>query len=132
MPEGPAFLLHFADSELRGLHWQGARLELVFSAAQVSALPAARPAALGWVRGLVLALDGAVLAGDASAAFGRLQQGALLLDGRRHPTLAVPQAWAGPLQLHLVLARGEALDIGAGAMLARFDGAPDYRESLAC
>lgn len=127
------FELHFADSELLALRWQGGTLVLAFAAAQVRPLDPQLGEGLGHVRHLALHLAGARLQGDAAAALGRVADGRWRQDDRPHRhTMVVPQQTTAPVQLSLSLANGTPIDISATALQAVFSGPPDYRESLAC
>lgn len=133
------FALHFTDSEVRYLRRDGADLLLAFAAAQVQPLAADGRAVHGTgpghVRGLVLRLrqaDAAALAGAWGDAIGRLAQGRLVRGGQALSTLVVPGVLDGPLRLVLDFANGTPFQADAQGLAAAFDGAPGYRESLAC
>ena len=133
------FALQLADSEVLRVRRDGADLLLAFAAAQVRPL-----AADGWpvdgtgpghVRGLVLRLrqaNAAALAGPWGDAIGRLAQGRLVRGGQAQATLVVPGTLDGPLRLTLDFANGTPFQADAQGLAAGFDGAPGYRESLAC
>jgi hypothetical protein len=123
-----SFALVFADSEVRDVVADGTAVRVRFSAASVRCARGDR----GWLSAVVLTLDDATLAGDATHAFGRITEGRLRHDGAALARLALPATLAGDLELSLRLANGTSLSVRALALALAV--APDavFTEDLSC
>jgi hypothetical protein len=123
----PDLTLVLADSEVRAVHADAAGLRVRFAAANVR-----RDGVAGWQAGVTLALPGARCAGDPAAAFGRLAEGRLRVDGLESRTLAVPARVAGAVALSLHFANGAALDIAADGLACDVAADGAFKEDFSC
>jgi hypothetical protein len=126
-------LLRFADSEVAAVEAVAGGVSIRLSAAQVEqagAAPGDKPVA-GYARGVVLWFDGAA-APAPDALFGRIAAGRIHLGGTWRSTVPLPLSHCESIELELSFANRSQLTLSARGLDGRFDGEPNFAESLAC
>lgn len=63
---------------------------------------------------------------------GRVSQGRVRVDGRWASQLALPSSCAGPVTLELAFANQSQLVLDANGLVCRYEGEPNFSESLFC
>jgi hypothetical protein len=124
-----SYSLAFADSEVRHAAMDAGALRVAFSAAAVRRH---EDDDHGWLQGLALVLDEARVAGDPAAAFGRLAEGHVRLDGRDIGRPVLPQTITGDVELALRFANGATLAARGTRLHLRLADDARFTEDLSC
>ena len=86
----------------------------------------------GFSRGVVLQLQGAQIIGQEDPKLGRISAGRLQLAGEWRKEIPVPFEFKGPVHLEISFANRAYLVAGGSDINLRFEGEPNFAESLAC
>lgn len=126
--------LAFADSEVAGVAASGGGVRIRLSAAHVLRVDAAAPSrpTEGFARAVELVLAGARLHDDPGHCLGRIAQGRVRIGHHWSPTLPLPFASQGHATLELAFANQSNLSLSADGITCRFEGEPNFTESLSC
>jgi len=126
--------LVFADSEVSAVASSHDGVRIRMSAAHVlrSEAGAGKPTE-GFARAVELLLPGAELHGGAPGDFmGRISHGRVQVGGGWLSRLALPSSCAGPVTLELAFANQSQLVLNANGLACRYEGEPNFAESLSC
>lgn len=86
----------------------------------------------GFSKGIVLQLRGAQFIGQEDPKLGRVSAGRLQLAGEWRKEIPVPFEFHGQVHFELTFANGAYLIAGGSGISLRFEGEPNFAESLAC
>ncbi len=109
-------------------------VEIRLSAAHVlrAAGEPAGKSANGYARAVTLRLPGATLTGATDHLIGRISQGRVQIGDVWSSAVALPSASGEPVRLELGFANQSHLALAASGFECRFDGEPNFAESLFC
>ena len=126
--------LIFADCEVAAVSSMADGVEVRLSAAHVlrAAVEPNGKSLNGYARAVTLRLAGATLAGATDQLIGRISQGRVQIKDVWLSTIALPSAVGGPVKLELGFANQSNLVLSAIGFECRFDGEPNFAESLFC
>ena len=126
--------LVFADSEVASVESEANAVFIRLSAAHVLRQPLSGEgkAGEGFARGVVLLLKGASLNGAESHFAGSIALGRLKIGGVWSSTLALPSSTPSDVSLELTFANQSLLVLAASGIEGRFEGEPNFAESLFC
>lgn len=126
--------ISLTDSEVAAVTSTSAGVHIRLSAAHVlCANPAhAGNAQEGFSRGVELLLSEARLAGTTDHFLGRLSSGRVLWGNQWSSRIPLPCATSGPVKLELTFANQSHLELTANGLECRFEGEPNFSESLSC
>jgi len=125
--------LTFADSEVADLDASGNSIHIRLSAAHVfrGDTEDGKPME-GFARAVRLVLLGARLPAAPADFIGRIAQGRIGVGGGWASGMPLPGTVAGPLQVELALYNHSQLTVSADGIECRFEGEPNFAESLFC
>ncbi len=126
--------LEFADSEVSRVHLGPDGLTVRFSAAQVYQCRDSTPITetAGYSRDVELWLSGADISMPGGHCFGRVSVGRLELNGGWLKRIPLPFQGQGPVRLEFAFANGSEFSVSGSAIECRFNGEPNFAESLFC
>jgi len=126
--------LVFADSEVVSVTATAKTIRLRFSAAHVirSDIADSSQPVEGFARGVELLLAGASLDKAEGELIGSLAQGRVEIDGEWSSSLALPSSAQGHVTLELAFANQSSLVLTASGIECRYEGEPNFSESLFC
>lgn len=126
--------LAFADSEVASLASSGDGVRIRLSAARVLRVDAAAPArpTEGFARAVELFLPGARLHEEPGHCLGRIAQGRVRIGHHWSSTLPLPFVSPSHAKLELAFANQSSLSLSADGISCRFEGEPNFTESLSC
>jgi hypothetical protein len=126
--------LVFADSEVASVESEANAVCIRLSAAHVLRQPLSGEgkADEGFARGVVLLLKGASLNAAEGHFVGSLEQSRVRIGDAWSSTLALPSSALCDVSLELTFANQSLLVLAASGIECRFEGEPNFAESLFC
>ena len=126
--------LLFTDSEIKAVVPMREGIHISLSAAHVLQSNPAMPEQPieGFSRGVELVLPGVQLDKPATDLIGRLSRGRIHINGQWSPSIPLPHTYTGPVKLELSFANQSFLALEADRVECRFEGGPNFHESMAC
>ncbi|NML13431.1 hypothetical protein [Azohydromonas caseinilytica] len=127
-------LFLFTDSEIAAAVPTPEGVHIRLSAAHVvQSNPAISEKSIeGFSQGVELVLPGVQLDKPATDLIGRLSQGRIRINGQWSPSIPLPHTHSGPTKLELSFANQSFLALEAEGMECRFEGEPNFHESMVC
>jgi hypothetical protein len=126
--------LTFDGSEVASVTASGRDVRIRLSAARVLRSESADANRLveGFARGVELLMAGTSLDEAEGHFIGSISQGRVAISGAWSSVIALPSLHAGPVTLELVFANQSSLTLAASGIECRYDGEPNFSESLFC
>lgn len=128
-----ALWLDFADSEVSAVapSHDGVRIRMAAAHVLRSEAGAGKPVE-GFARGVELLLPGAALDGAPGGFMGRISLGRVQIGGRWSSRLPLPFCAGGDVKLELAFANQSNLVLAASGIECRYEGEPNFSDSLFC
>ncbi len=126
--------LILSESEVAAVSTVGSDIFVRFSAAATRKTSSAERVkqSYGFSKGIVLQLRGVQIIGQEDPKMGRVSAGRLQLAGEWRKEIPVPFEFHGRVHIELTFANGADLVAGGSGISLRFEGEPNFTESLAC